>query len=141
MLKFAATYIPTLLLMLLIDGTWIALVALPMFRETLSQEMLTARVIPAVLFYLIYVAGILVFVLPAGQGTSQMTALYGAAFGLFTYATYDLTNYSTLRDWTATLAASDIAWGMVMTAVVSTLGMLAGRALIRWLFSVDSEKN
>ena len=95
--------------------------------------MLTARVVPAVLFYLVYAAGIQVFVLPAGQGSWPLTALYGALFGLFTYATYDLTNYATLRGWTAALAVSDIAWGMVMTAVVSTLAMFAGRAVARWL--------
>jgi uncharacterized membrane protein len=131
MIKIAATYISTLLLMLLIDGTWIGLVALPMFRATLGEDMMTARFVPAILFYLVYVAGVQVFVLPAGQGSWQMTALYGALFGLFTYATYDLTNYGTLKSWTAGLAASDIAWGMVMTAVVSTLGMLAGQAVTR----------
>jgi uncharacterized membrane protein len=133
MLKLAATYILTLLLMLAIDGTWIALVALPMFRTTLGQDLLTARLVPAVLFYLVYAAGIGVFVLPAGQGAWPMTALYGALFGLFTYATYDLTNYGTLKPWTAALAASDIAWGMVMTAVVSTLVLFAGRVVTRWL--------
>jgi uncharacterized membrane protein len=133
MLKFAATYILTLVFMLVIDGTWIALVALPMFRTTLGQDMLTARVVPAVLFYLVYAAGIQVFVLPAGQGAWPLTALNGALFGLFTYATYDLTNYATLRGWTAALALSDIAWGMVMTAVVSTLAMFAGRAVAQWL--------
>ena len=133
MLKFAATYILTLLLMLVIDGTWIALVALPMFRTTLGQDMLTARFVPAVLFYLVYAAGIQVFVLPVGQDAWPLTTLNGALFGLFTYATYDLTNYATLRGWTAALAVSDIAWGMVMTAVVSTLAMFAGRAVARWL--------
>ena len=133
MLKFAATYILTLLLMLVIDGPWIALVALPMFRTTLGQDMLTARFVPAVLFYLVYAAGIQIFVLPAGQGSWPLTALNGALFGLFTYATYDLTNYATLRGWTAALAVADIAWGMVMTAVVSTLAMFAGRAVARWL--------
>jgi uncharacterized membrane protein len=133
MLKFAATYILTLVLMLVIDGTWIGLVALPMFRATLGQDRLTARVVPAVLFYLVYAAGIQVFVLPAGQGSLPLTALYGALFGLFTYATYDLTNYATLKGWTAALAVADIAWGMVMTAVVSTLAMFAGRAVARWL--------
>jgi len=133
MLKFAATYILTLVLMLVIDGTWIGLVALPMFRATLGQYMLTARAVPAVLFYLVYAAGIQVFVLPAGQGSWPLTALNGALFGLFTYATYDLTNYATLKGWTAALAVADIAWGMVMTAVVSTLAMFAGRAVARWL--------
>jgi uncharacterized membrane protein len=115
------------------DADWIALVALPMFRTALGQDMLTARAVPAVLFYLVYAAGIQVFVLPAGQGSWLLTALNGALFGLFCFATYDLTNYATLRRWTATLAVSDIAWGMVMTAVVSTLAMLAGRAVARWL--------
>jgi uncharacterized membrane protein len=133
MLKFAATYILTLVLMLVIDGTWIGLVALPMFRATLGQDMLTARAVPAVLFYLVYAAGIQVFVLPAGQGAWPLTALNGALFGLFTYATYDLTNYATLKGWTAALAVVDIAWGMVMTAVVSTLAMFTGRLLARWL--------
>ena len=95
--------------------------------------MLTARVVPAVLFYLVYAAGIQVFVLPVGQDAWPLTALNGALFGLFTYATYDLTNYATLRGWTAALAVADIAWGMVMTAVVSTLAMYAGRAVARWL--------
>ncbi len=133
MLKFAVTYILTLLLMLVIDGTWITLVALPMFRATLGQDRLTARILPAVLFYLIYAGGIQAFVLPAGQGAWHMTAFYGALFGLFTYATYDLTNYATLKDWTAALAASDIAWGVVMTAVVSALAMVAGPTVARWL--------
>ena len=133
MLKLAATYVPTLLLFLLIDGTWIALVALPMFKATLGQDMMAARVVPGVLFYLLYAAGILVFVLPAGQGNWQMTALYGALFGLFTYATYDLTNYATLKAWTSQLVMADIAWGMVMTAAVSALSLLASQAVLGWL--------
>jgi uncharacterized membrane protein len=64
-----------------------------------------------------------------------MTSLYRALFGLFTYATYDLTNYGTLKSWTAALAASDIVWGKVMTVVGSTLGMIVGRAIVRWLQS------
>ncbi len=85
------------------------------------------------LFYLLYAAGILVFVLPAAAGEWQMTLLYGALFGLFTYGTYDLTNYATLKPWTLQLASADIAWGMAVTAVTSTLGMLAGQALLKRL--------
>lgn len=133
MLKFAATYVLTLLLMIVIDGTWIALVALPLFQTTLGPDMLTTRVVPAVLFYLVYAAGIQVFVLRPAQRLLSMTALYGALFGLFTYATYDLTNDATLKVWTTALAVSDIAWGMVMTALVSTLAMAAGRRVARWL--------
>src|ERR1700760_3365430 len=103
MLQVTLKYLLTLVLMLLIDGTWIALVALPMFRATLGQEMMTARLLPGVLFYLVYAAGILVFVLPLGQNSWQMTAIYGALFGLVSYATYDLTNYTTLKAWTLSL--------------------------------------
>jgi uncharacterized membrane protein len=52
-------------------------------------------------------------------------------FGLFAYATYDLTNYATLRPWTLQLAATDIVWGMALTAAASTLGLLGGQAIER----------
>jgi uncharacterized membrane protein len=134
MLKLAATYVPTLLFMVLIDGVWIGFAALPMFRAALGEDMLTFRVVPGILFYLLYVAGIMVFVMPAAQaGGWPMAMLYGALFGLFAYATYDLTNLSTLKSWTMGLAASDMAWGMVMTAIVSTLGLFAGQVILRWL--------
>ena len=131
MLKIAATYVPTLVIMLVIDAAWLGLVALPMFRAALGTDLLTFRALPGVLFYLLYAAGIMVFVLPAAQGDWRMTLLYGALFGLFSYGTYELTNYATLRPWTATLAAADIGWGMVVTAVTSTLGMLAGDAILK----------
>ncbi len=134
MLKIATTYIPTLLLLLAIDSIWIGFVALPMFRATLGQDMLEFRAAPGILFYLIYAAGLLIFVLPAAQPGGWPSALvYGALFGLVTYGTYDLTNYATLKLWSLKLAAADIVWGMVLAAVVSALGMLAGQALLRRL--------
>jgi uncharacterized membrane protein len=133
MLKLAATYVPTLLILLVIDAAWLGLVALPMFRAALGADLLTFRPVPGVLFYLIYAAGIMVFVLPAAGGAWQMTLLYGALFGLFTYGTYDLTNYATLKPWTLTLASADIVWGMVVTAATGTLGMLAGDAILKRL--------
>jgi uncharacterized membrane protein len=133
MLKLAATYIPTLVILLAIDAAWLGLVALPMFRSALGADLLTFRAVPGVLFYLVYAAGILVFVLPAAGGAWPMTLLYGALFGLFTYGTYDLTNYATLKPWTLQLASADIAWGMVVTAATATLGMLAGDAILRRL--------
>ena len=134
MLKPAATYVSTLVLLLAMDAAWLGLAALPMFRAALGQDLLTFRPVPGVLFYLLYTAGVLVFVLPAGQpGGWTMTLLYGALFGLFAYGTYDLTNYATLKPWTLQLAATDMVWGMVLTAVASTLGMLAGQAIAQRL--------
>jgi uncharacterized membrane protein len=134
MLKISVSYTLTLLFLLLLDAAWLGLVALPMFRGTLGQEILTFRATPGLLFYLLYAAGILVFVLPMSQaGGWPTTVAFGAFFGLVAYGTYDLTNYATLKPWTLALAATDIAWGMVLTATASTLGMLAGQALLRWL--------
>jgi uncharacterized membrane protein len=133
MLKLAATYFPTLVILLVIDAAWLGLVALPMFRAALGADLLTFRAAPGILFYLVYTAGILVFVLPAAQGAWQMTLLYGALFGLFTYGTYDLTNYATIKPWTLQLASADIAWGMTVTAVTSTLGMLAADTILKRL--------
>ena len=134
MLRTAAIYVTTLVLLLLIDAVWLWCAALPMFRAALGQDMLTFRAVPGVLFYLLYTAGILVFVLPAGQaGGWTVTMLYGALFGLFAYGTYDLTNYATLKPWTLQLAASDMVWGMVLTAAAATLGMLGGQAIAQRL--------
>ncbi|WP_158746890.1 DUF2177 family protein [Acidisphaera sp. L21] len=129
MLKLASTYFATLLFLLLLDAVWLWQAALPMFRAALGPDLLTFRPVPGVLFYLVYAAGIMVFVIPAAGW--QMTALYGALFGLFAYATYDLTNYATLKPWTVQLAATDIVWGMVLTAVASTLGSLCGGMIAR----------
>ena len=128
MLKPVTTYASTLVLLLAFDAAWLGLAALPMFRATLGQALLTFRPVPGILFYLVYTAGVTVFVTPAGQaGGWTMTLLYGALLGLVAYGTYDLTNYATLKPWTLQLAATDIVWGMVLTAVASTLGMLAGQ--------------
>jgi uncharacterized membrane protein len=83
---------------------------------------------PAVLFYLIYVVGVLIFV--SGAAASAQTALlYGALFGLFCYATFDLTCLALLKHWSWAVAALDIGWGAVVTAVSS----IAGLFMANWL--------
>jgi uncharacterized membrane protein len=79
---------------------------------------------------LIYVAGIVVFaVRPAVQSGEMATALaYGALFGFTAYATYDLTNLATLRGYTMTIAAIDLAWGTTLTAISAAGGFLLARA-------------
>jgi uncharacterized membrane protein len=131
MLLILATYISTLLIMLAIDAAWLGMVALPMFKAVLG-DMLTFRPVPGILFYLLYAAGILLFVTPAGR-TSGYAAIIrqGMLFGLMTYGTYELTNYATLKPWTLHLVLSDMAWGAVVTAASATLGWRAGLAITR----------
>jgi uncharacterized membrane protein len=78
---------------------------------------------PAIIFYLIYTFGSVFFVISPAmkQGTSLLnTFLYGALFGLVAYATYDLTNHSTLRDWPLHVTLIDMAWGALLTGITST---------------------
>jgi uncharacterized membrane protein len=77
----------------------------------------------AILFYLIFVAGVLFFaVLPALQAESLgRAALLGALLGLLTYATYDLTNLATIKDWPMIITAVDMLWGVVLATCVSTI--------------------
>ena len=80
----------------------------------------------AVAFYILYIAGIVFFALqPALDGGSWLTALgYGAALGTFAYATYDLTNAATLKNWPLIIVVADIAWGAVLTGLATVVGWL-----------------
>ena len=85
------------------------------------------------LFYLLYVAGLLVFaILPGLRARRGRTAAaLGALLGLLAYGTYDLSNYATLRDWPLGLTAIDMTWGAVLSAVSATAGYLAASRLGR----------
>lgn len=132
MLKYLAAGLPALLVFLVLDSLWIGLVALPQFRTALG-DLLLFRAAPGIVFYIIYIAGMLVFaVSPAFASGEWTTALgYGAMLGLCAYSTYDLTNYATLRPWTFGIAAMDIAWGTFVTAAASSAGFLAAGPLLR----------
>ena len=80
----------------------------------------------AILFYLLFIAGLVVFVVaPAVERGSWLRALlFGALFGLTTYATYDLTNLATLKDWPLAVTVVDLIWGMVLAASVSVASYL-----------------
>lgn len=86
----------------------------------------------AIGFYLIFVVGVVIFaVLPALQAGSWKTALlYGALFGFFTYATYDMTNLATLKGWSFPVTVVDIAWGAFLTGISALAGYLATRAVV-----------
>jgi uncharacterized membrane protein len=85
----------------------------------------------ALLFYLLYIAGLLVFaVLPGLQAASLVrTMAMGAFFGLVAYATFDLTCLALLRDFPVVVVVVDLIWGMVLTASVSAAGFGVGRWL------------
>jgi uncharacterized membrane protein len=85
------------------------------------------NMVVAVIFYLTYMVGVQVFaVRPALEsGDWKSAALFGALFGFFTYATYDLTNMATMKVWTLRVTLYDIAWGTILTGITASAGAFA----------------
>ncbi len=131
-LAFLKLYGLTALVFFAIDLVWLGVVAAGFYQRHLGH-LLRPDVLwaPALVFYALYIAGVLVFaVLPGLEaGSVTRTLALGAFFGLVAYATFDLTCMALLRDFPLLVVAVDLAWGTVLTATVSA----AGFALGRWL--------
>ena len=123
-MQFIKIYLLTLPVFFAIDLIWLGLIARNFYQKELGH-LLSPNVnwTAAIIFYLMFIAGMIIFVIsPALEKSSWTHALiYGALFGLITYATYDLTNLATLKDWSLTVAIVDMIWGMVLSASVSTI--------------------
>jgi uncharacterized membrane protein len=100
---------------------------LPTLGDMLLDEV---RIAPAIVFYLLYPAGVVVFaVLPALKSSSLGAVIgLGALFGLIAYATYDLTNFATLKNWNLTITIADMTYGAVATGIAATAAFVA----VRW---------
>ena len=127
MMTYVTGYVAALLTFFLADMAWLATMAPRFYRPTLGDIAISGvNLPPAMVFYALYPVGLLIFATsPALKSGSMTTAVvYGALFGLFTYATYDLTNYATLRNWTLTLTLVDVAWGTILAAITSAVTFL-----------------
>ena len=124
MQRYAVLYLATLIVLIPVDFLFLGVVAKGFFSSEVGDMLGEIRPLPAILFYLLYVGGILIFVSGPISATWQTTLLYGALFGLFCYATFDLTSLSLLKHWTWAVAAVDVTWGSLVTALSSTLGFL-----------------
>jgi uncharacterized membrane protein len=130
MKKKLTAYIATLLAFLVLDGLWLGVLMGPTYRAWLGGLMLATPVIaPAVLFYLLYGAGIVFFgVLPGLRHHSiGKAAGHSALLGLMAYGTYDLTNWATLQGWPGQLSVVDWGWGTFASGVAGAFGYLAAR--------------
>jgi uncharacterized membrane protein len=122
--RYVVLYLATLIVLIPIDFLFLGLVAKGFFATQVGDMLGEIRPAPAILFYLLYVAGILIFVSGPAAATWQTTLLYGALFGLFCYATFELTSLSLLKHWTWPVVVVDVSWGVFMTAISSTLGLM-----------------
>lgn len=131
MRTFGIAYVATSVVMLAFDAVWLTLAADRLYRPLLGEILLEGfRLAPAVLFYFLYVAGIVVFAIRPALATGRWTTAtaHGAFLGLVAYGTYDLTNQATLRHWPVIITILDLCWGTLLTAVSATAGFLITRS-------------
>lgn len=120
---FVKLYAIALPVFFAIDMIWLGLVAKDFYRGQIGMLMKSnINWTAAILFYLLFIVGLVLFVItPAVEkGSWTYALLFGALFGLITYATYDLTNLATLKDWPLWVSIVDLGWGAVLAAAVST---------------------
>jgi uncharacterized membrane protein len=127
MKRFAIIYLSTLIILLPLDILFLGIVGKKLFADNVGDMILaTPRLAPAIVFYVLYLAGVVVFVngdAPSNWAHSLLS--YDALFGLFCYATFELTNMSVLKHWEWAVVVPDIAWGAVPTAVAAAIGGLS----------------
>ena len=115
------TFAIALIFFCIIDFAWINYMAMPLYKQELS-ELMELKLIPAVLFYVIFLLGLIFFVINPNQGSSFLNIfMIGALYGLVTYGTYDLTVYATLNIFSLKIVITDILWGMILSGLVATL--------------------
>jgi len=127
-------YLITLAVFFMIDMVWLGVVAKGFYRKHLGPLM-GPKVIwaAAILFYLLFIVGLLVFVVRPAlvRGEPLQALFFGALFGLISYATYDLTNLATLKDWPLAVTVVDLVWGACLGGAVSLVSTLLGRRLLK----------
>lgn len=132
MVYYLKLYLATLLVFLAIDLVWLGFVARPFYQKYLGFLMTPSpNWFAAIVFYLLFIVGILVFVVLPGlkENAVQSTLLRAALFGLITYATYDLTNLATIKDWPIMVTIVDMVWGTGLTLAVSFASFMMGKWL------------
>ncbi|WP_421402531.1 DUF2177 family protein [Agrobacterium fabrum] len=133
MKTYLVAYSFTLVAFLVIDFIWLSTMASRLYRPAIGDLLAdNFRLAPAIVFYLIYAAGLtFLAVRPAlisGEWTTAL--LYGAAVGFMAYATYDLTNQATLKSWSTTLTVADLLWGTFVSAAAAIIGYLVTVRLV-----------
>ncbi|MCG2785882.1 MAG: DUF2177 family protein [Anaerolineae bacterium] len=132
MTTFFKAYLLTLVPFIVLDAFWLGLIAPQFYRSQIGHLMADQVNWPAAaLFYVLYIAGMVVFVTGATirSGDLGQALVRGALFGLITYATYDLTNQATLRDWPLLVTIVDMIWGTTLGALTALGATWLGRKI------------
>ncbi|WP_417259303.1 DUF2177 family protein [Celeribacter sp.] len=132
MLQLLTLYLSTALVFLGADAVFLKNVMRPVFERHIGDWLLDEfRILPAAVFYLFYIAGVLVFVsVPALAGGSLFAvAAKGALLGALAYGTFEFTSYAVLERWSAEMVIVDVAWGAVVTGLAAVAGVIITRAI------------
>lgn len=127
-------YLITFTVFIVIDLLWLGVVGQGIYQKYLGHLIKkNVNWVAAIVFYSLYILGLMVFVIiPAYQSQDILSGfLMGGLLGLIMYATYDLTNLATLKDWPITITLIDLTWGTFLGSLTSGLAVI----LSLWLFS------
>ena len=132
MMQYIYLYLLTVPVFFAIDMLWLGVVANKFYQSQLAHLLGPVNWPAAIIFYLIYIVGIILFaVVPAlGKESLIYAVFYGALFGFFCYATYDFTNLSTLKDWPLAVVIVDVLWGAVLTGSVAAASYWLGKTFL-----------
>ncbi|MBP9749212.1 MAG: DUF2177 family protein [Candidatus Pacebacteria bacterium] len=130
--QLISLYFLTIPVFFIVDILWIGLVASKFYQSQLGYLLGPVNWTAAIVFYLLYIIGILFFAVHPAllAGSLGKAVLYGALFGFFAYATYDLTNLATIKDWPLLVTMVDLVWGTVLTASVAAASYYLGKTFI-----------
>ncbi len=131
-LQFIYLYLATVPVFFLIDMSWLGFFAKDFYQEKLFGLLGPVNWTAAILFYLLYIGGIILFAVHPAliAGSFTKAVVLGALLGLIAYATYDLTNLATLKDWPLVVTVVDLIWGMVLTGSVAGVSYYIGKTFI-----------
>ncbi len=133
-MQYIFLYLLTTVSFFIIDMFWLGLIAKDLYAKQMGSLMTpTINWAAAIMFYLLYIVGILVFaVLPAHEKQSVLSAIFlGGFFGMVAYATYNLTNLAVIKNWPLTLTFIDITWGTFLTASLATSGYFIANWILK----------
>jgi uncharacterized membrane protein len=129
MTRYVLLYFATLIVMIPVEFLFVGTFARKFLQSRVGDVLGDITMPPAIIFYLLYTVGILIFANGTPAASWQSAAIYGGLFGLFCYATFELSNMALLKQWSWAVVVVDIAWGIFVTASASALGLL----LANWL--------
>jgi uncharacterized membrane protein len=133
MFKYISLYVITFVIFLIIDLIWLNFIAKDFYQKEIGSLLLkNPNLIPAFIFYLLFVAALLILVVVPGIEAKSIgkTLALASVFGLITYATYDLTNLATLKNWSLKITLIDLAWGVFVSSSTAYLSYFVGSKIL-----------